>query len=287
MSSCQTAETATSLVDISVIVVTFNSSSTILGCLESIGSGTREVLVVDNASGDETSALVTRWSTEHPECNVRLVQNETNVGYGRAANIGLKNAVSQFGLLINPDIRITRDQLSRLRDNAHVAPVIAPDVVTETGESQQKFLNQDSTSGDVCFVPWVVGAIMLFDRERAPRFDENIFLFSEETELCHRLRQIAVIPSIRVLHESGTSSGSDPSIQYLKGWHSAWSKHYCRRKHGVRHSVLKYFLIKCLQWCLCVGSARKRVKYGSRIAGTIAWFQGKSAFIFTSPRGHA
>lgn len=287
MPACGTDESATSLVDISVIVVTFNSSSTISGCLESIGAGAREVLVVDNASRDSTSEIVRRWSAGHPECNVRLVQNESNVGYGRAANIGLENAVSRFGLLINPDIRISREQLQQLRENAHVASVIAPDVVTESGESQQKFLDAKSVSQDVCFVPWVVGAIMLFDRERAPRFDENIFLFSEETELCHRLKQIAVIPSIRVLHESGTSSGSDPSIQYLKGWHAAWSKHYCRRKHGVRHSVLKYFLIKCLQWCICAGSARKRVKYGSRIAGTIAWFQGKSAFIFTSPRGHA
>ena len=270
-------------VDISIIVVTFNSESTILECLQSIGSGAREVLVVDNASRDTTAEIVTQWSSAHPDSHVRLVQNDRNQGYGRAANIGLEVAASRYGLLINPDIRISREQLYRLRKNAHVSSVVAPDVVTENGESQQKYLNGDPASEDVIFVPWVVGAIMLFDREQAPRFDENIFLFSEETELCHRLKQIAVIPSIRVLHESGTSSGSDLSILYLKGWHAAWSKHYCRRKHGVRHSVLKYFLVKCLQFCLCAGSARKRVKYGSRIAGTIAWFNGESAFVFTSP----
>ncbi len=272
------------IVDLSVVIVTFNSREVIGECLKSIGDSAREIIVVDNASTDDTQDVVADFLQQHPENRIRCVQNSENIGYGRAANQGLQEAQTRYALLINPDIRIVGDQLQELRNHAHLAPVVAPDVITDSGRSEQKLsTDSDGTLPDYCEGPWVVGAAMLFDRETAPRFDENIFLFFEETDLCRRVDKIVVLPAIRVTHQSGHSSGNSLPVEYLKGWHCAWSRHYFRRKHDINHSVTIYLATKCLQWCCSVGNRQKQTKYGSRIAGTVAWLRGQSAFEFTAP----
>ena len=94
------------------IVVTYNSSGVIGACLASL-AGT-PTIVVDNASGDGTVALVRR---EHP--GVRVVVRARNGGYARAVNDGIRAAGSDDVLVVNPDVVVAPGALAALE--AHLA----------------------------------------------------------------------------------------------------------------------------------------------------------------------
>src|SRR5437016_2897304 len=97
--------------DVSIIVVTYNSASCIEACLASLAAQagvTTETIVVDNASTDDTLALVKAFG-------VQFVANMENVGYGRANNQGFALSQGRFIYLLNPDSELLEpDTLSDL-----------------------------------------------------------------------------------------------------------------------------------------------------------------------------
>src|SRR5215831_8965222 len=84
----------------SAIVVTYNSAAVIGACLEALTREECEIIVVDNASQDETVRVVEEFVAWHP---VRLIANEANLGFGAAANQGAKEAKGDVFLILNPD----------------------------------------------------------------------------------------------------------------------------------------------------------------------------------------
>lgn len=86
---------------IAAIIITHNSADVIDACLAST-SGVAEVVVVDNASADDTLEKVRNW----PEC--RLIANESNRGFGAAVNQGAAESTADLLLILNPDVQIQR-----------------------------------------------------------------------------------------------------------------------------------------------------------------------------------
>ena len=84
----------------SVIVVTYNSVEAIGPCLEALAREDCEILVVDNASQDETVRRVEEFVAWH---ELRLLANELNLGFAAAANQGAREATGDVLLLLNPD----------------------------------------------------------------------------------------------------------------------------------------------------------------------------------------
>src|SRR5437016_4719904 len=86
--------------DVTVIIVTYNSAASIHDCLNSVAAqkGLRlETILIDNASGDDTVAQI----REFP--NVRLIVNQENIGFGLANNQAFKTSQGRFIYLLNPD----------------------------------------------------------------------------------------------------------------------------------------------------------------------------------------
>jgi N-acetylglucosaminyl-diphospho-decaprenol L-rhamnosyltransferase len=90
--------------DLSVVVVTFNSAECLESCLEAVGShlSAAEIVVVDNASTDSSRGIATAFT------GVRLVENPRNDGFGRACNVGARAATQSYLLFLNPDVVVTR-----------------------------------------------------------------------------------------------------------------------------------------------------------------------------------
>jgi hypothetical protein len=82
------------------IVVTYNSGAAIAACLEALAREDCEVIVVDNASADDTLARVEEFENRHP---VRLLANRQNRGFGAAVTQGAKEANGDVLLFLNPD----------------------------------------------------------------------------------------------------------------------------------------------------------------------------------------
>jgi len=101
-----------SLIDI--LIVNWNSGEQLARCLESIDRKSTElinfVIVVDNKSNDDSLSLIenTKWPFK-----LKLSKQDSNVGFGRACNIGAGLSNAPFILLLNPDTRIYEDTLSK------------------------------------------------------------------------------------------------------------------------------------------------------------------------------
>jgi GT2 family glycosyltransferase len=232
--------------DLSVIIVTYNSSSFIEECLRSIAEQIKglsyEFILVDNASIDETCRLI-----EAGFPDALLIRNRSNVGFGRANNLGLNRARGEFVLLINPDTLWKRGEIRKaiqfLRDHAGIGG-LGCRLLLEDG-SWQKSHGHFPTLGrelkEVFYLPrlfperrWSRGMFIYREREGTgavdwvsatfflcPRkvlldikgFDERYFMYYEDIDLSSRIREkgkeIYYYPEIEIIHSQRMPSVYD------------------------------------------------------------------------------
>ena len=231
--------------DVSIIIVTYNSARCIKQCLASVfaqAALTFECIVVDNASADDT-VLATK------EFNVQVFANRENVGYGRGNNQGYAASRGRYVYLLNPDARFMENDalgnLCRAMD-AHSSWGMAgtrlrtPDGKWE-GLPAIEYPGQRHVHREFSSLPgkiaWVGGASMIIRRElyqKLSGFDPDFFLYSEETDFCLRMREagfeIGHVPEVIVEHIGGASEDlRDPyqvSSRKLKGLIQFRQKHY-------------------------------------------------------------
>lgn len=212
--------------DVSVIVVTYNSASCIRKCLASVFAQTGvpfECIVIDNASADDTRAA----AAEFP---VRLIASPENVGYGRGNNLGFAASSGRYVYLLNPDAQLDgSDALAKLCRAMDAHPrwgisgtlIRSPEGETESPPALQ-YPGQRHTRSDFSELPgkiaWVLGASLVVRREvfaALEGFDPGFFHASEDTDLCLRARkqgwEIGCVEAVTVRHIGQASErGLDP-----------------------------------------------------------------------------
>lgn len=230
-------------IDVSVVIVSFNTKDLLRECLSTIhsNSGLRvEVLVVDNASKDGSAAML---AEEFPQ--VSLTALDTNLGFAAANNVAFRQARGRYVVLLNSDAFLeegTLLQAVRLMDShlhvglagarlvgrdghwqpsARLFPSISNDLLALTGLSslfpRSKFFGRaDRTWADpeeAAETDWVPGAFSIIRRsvlQQVGHFDENFFLYYEEVDLCRRIKaagfSVFYWPELKVVHIGGESS---------------------------------------------------------------------------------
>jgi N-acetylglucosaminyl-diphospho-decaprenol L-rhamnosyltransferase len=217
-------------VEVSVVVVNFNTGRLLGECLASVrrftGDVTLEVLVVDNASTDGSLDVL----REYPE--VQSLRNATNVGFARAVNQALAVAKGRFVLLLNPDTRIESPFFRQILAFAETHPgagivgprLVNPDGTLQTsayrfptlvqaagtilglkrlvpvswlrtwaGPSLRRYFGQLDPHVTPCQVDLVTGACMLVRRQVLDAIgglDPRFFLYFEEKDYCRRARGV-------------------------------------------------------------------------------------------------
>lgn len=223
--------------DLSIIIVSFNTRELLADCLHSIFSqkGTEfEVWVVDNASSDESAQMVKK---EFPQ--VRLIENRENLGFSGANNLAIKKAQGQFLFLLNSDTILKGQALAKILDFFDENPeagVVGVKILNSDGSPQEsvgKFYNlintflmlfgvermglMRSSPDETKEVDWVSGAALALRKEILPKvglLDENFFMYMEEVEWCFRAKlagfKIFFYPQARVVHyERGSAKKSE------------------------------------------------------------------------------
>lgn len=261
---------------LTVIIVSYNSAEIIRQCLAELFKELPcRVLIVDNAS---TGKSIAEFSSQFPNVDVILLGQ--NTGYGRAANVGLRMVSTRYALLLNPDLKVSAEQIEKLLshtgNNTRNTAIWGPATRTE-----------DYTGAAPRQVKWVTGSAMLFDVEKIREiglFDENFFLFSEETDLCERTIQsgcsILFCPDVFFDHLGGQSSESAPEIEYMKWWHFGWSQCYRITKHNrctTWKNPLRKYISYTLHSMLCIPPRRRR-KWKAKSDGALAFIRGEKAF---------
>lgn len=259
-----------------IVIVSYNSFSVIERCLGGlIDSNRYPVVVVDNASPDGSAAKI---SKRFP--NAHVVSLSHNIGYGRAANCGFEKADTDFVFLLNPDMLVSEQSVLRIQERLNSLP---SDVVLIAPAVKEK----DYIRNGVVDREWVIGAAMLFRLRPIKEiggFDENIFLFSEETDLCLRIRQsgqrICMDTDLFMKHLSKQSSAPSPDVDFVKYWHFAWSNQYLASKHGFARGNKNPYRILILYFVKSILAVKyqKRMKYWAKFCGVKAFLNGLSAF---------
>jgi GT2 family glycosyltransferase len=237
-------------VDLSIVIVNWNSAGYVRQCLKTIQPNppacAYEIVVVDSGSFDKCGEMLGR---EFPA--VRFVQCQANVGFAAANNLGAELSRGRVLLFLNPDTEVVGkalDQLlktlSRLPDAGLVgARLLNSDRSLQTSciQSFPTVLNQvldaewlrrifprsllwgirpliDATLSPAP-VEVISGACIMIKRsvfKCVSGFDERYFMYSEDLDLCYRVRQAGFdclyVPDAQIVHHGGGSSNSARSM---------------------------------------------------------------------------
>jgi GT2 family glycosyltransferase len=262
--------------DASIVIVSFNTRDRLRESLQSIASSSHglnvEIWVVDNNSSDGSPEMIER---EFPY--VHFIRSEVNLGFGAANNVALEKATGRYIVLLNSDAFLCEDSLrlaikhmdetpgaglggARLvgRDgswqpSARMFPKVWNDAVILLGLAarfprSRIFGRFDRTWADQSLpseVDWVPGAFSIVRPEvlkKTGPFDPAFFLYSEEVDLCKRIKaagyQVWYWPDIVVVHIGGESSRQVKTLEMsstgaqLVLWRMRSMLLYYRKHHG-------------------------------------------------------
>jgi len=248
-------------------------------CLDSIqantGNMTLEIIVVDSASTDGTVEMIReRYSW------VKLLPQDSNVGFTRGNNIGLRAAHGRCLMLLNPDTQVIGEALPRMArylDEHMQVGIVGPHTLNNDGSTQstrrrfptlltaifestwlQKFaprrlLNhfyvKDIADSDTADVDWVQGSALMMRREvyeQIGGLDEQYVMFSEEMDWCKRAKQadwrVVYIGEAQIIHHGGKSTEQVSALKHIYFQHS--KLRYFRKFHGLLAAfALRVFLV--------------------------------------------
>ena len=231
---------------VTIVIVSFNAAAELeatLAALQAAPPAARhEVVVVDNASSEDVPGLV---RGRFPA--VRLIEAGGNLGFARAANLGVRSTASEHVLLLNPDTLVPPGAIDRLLAVLDAAPAVGaagPRLVDARGRAELSFGRMYSPwsearrkawltlqAGGVPFaqaaidratarardVDWLSGACLLVRRtagDAAGWLDERYFLYAEDVDFCAALRKagwrIRFTPDAQVVHHRGRSGATRP-----------------------------------------------------------------------------
>ncbi len=241
--------------DLSIVILNWNVSSLLVECLRSLPAALgawqnrSETLVVDNASTDDSVGRV-----RADFLGVRLIPLPTNRGFADGNNVGILASQGKYILLLNPDTVAHPGSVAALADymEAHAEVGIAgprllnpdgtlqpskrhfPTLATALVESTplqrwfshsnilRNFYIQGTSDEQTQSVDWLSGAALLCRREalyQAGLFDPGYFIFSEEVDLCRRVRDagwdISYVPQAEITHYGGQSTTQDVAARHI------------------------------------------------------------------------
>lgn len=263
---------------ISIIIVSYNTEKVLLDCLDSIYPQIKkkaiEIIVVDNASKDKS---VERLKQKFPL--VKIIENQDNVGFGKANNQGVSRALGDWVLLLNSDTVVKSNFISSIESiiKNHELGVFGFKLLNKDGSIQpsagffptlKRVLLQMLFLDDLPWVKeiykpyqqsnsrfylktqevdWVTGACILMPKaiyEKSGGFDESIFMYGEELDLCLRIKQLGYkvkyLTSPEIYHLKGASSNDGFKAAVIGEYHGSlyfYQKHYPRQI-----ALLKLFL---------------------------------------------
>lgn len=235
-------------IDVSIIIVNYNAKDFLRTCLTSLFTAisdkiTYEVIVVDNASSDQSAEMVEKEFGN----KVILIAGKENLGFSKGNNLGIRESHGRYLLFLNPDTEMKEQTLETMTEFMDTHPkagaatcyVALPDGSLDDGAHRgfptpwnsfcyfsgisKRFPRSQFFNGynlgwrdmdTIHEIDALVGAFMLVRREageEAGWWDEDYFFYGEDLDFCYTLREkhwkIYFVPTVRIMHYKGVSGG--------------------------------------------------------------------------------
>jgi len=256
--------------ELTIVIVSWNVKDLLKKCLASIfenrGNLDLAVIVADNASADQTAAMV---KNDFPQ--VKLIANDKNLGFAQANNQGIKESQSEYILALNPDTEIAgpalKTALDFMKQNEKIGIVGAkhlnPDKTLQPSvrrfpnlpvlflifskiakilpnlKAINNYLAKDFDYQKSQPCDQVAGSFLFLRKEMLDQiglFDERFFTWFEEVDLCRRAKsagwQVWYLAEAEIIHHGGQSFSQQLTLRNQKIFFQSAYKYL--KKHGLR-----------------------------------------------------
>jgi hypothetical protein len=257
---------------ISIVVLNYNAGDLLLNCVESLKKSLYqnfEILIVDNISSDGSQ---TRCKKKFPD--IKLIQNEKNLGYCGGNNIGIREAKGDFIVILNPDTVVDTDWLEELisaykkfGDGLYQPKILSlneDNIIQSTGNMFHVFGfgfarnkgNKNSEKNEAIEkIGYASGTCLFTTRkvlDKVGLLDEFLFLYHDDLDLGWRAAQMGInsyyVPKSKIFHvESYSLKWSSKKFYWLER-----NRKYCLLTHYSKstYKKMKYtlFVIDLFVW---------------------------------------
>ena len=236
--------------DVSIIYVNYNSTNLIINSIESVIELTKdisyEIIVVDNDSAQNEKNRLKQYCSDK---NISVIESDTNLGFGKANNLGAQSACGEYLFFLNPDTYLINNAIKELFQfakesnittcggnlySATLQPIhsywtLMPSIKAELSallsDIPLKILHKNSHehnhSNKAKEVAFITGADLMILRSlfnQVQGFDKDFFMYFEETELQYRIKQLGHkiynLPTARIVHlESQTLKSREAKLK--------------------------------------------------------------------------
>ena len=278
---------------LSIVIVSYNVESYLKQCINSIHESKInidcEIIIIDNHSFDNSCKMILE---NFP--NVKLISNDANLGFSKAANIGIKASKGDFVCVLNPDTLISENVftilIKYLNENKKIG-CIGPKILNADGTLQlackrsfptplisfykliglSTLLPKSKIFGkynltyldkeSIHSIDAISGSFMLFRKEvllKIGLFDEDFFMYGEDLDICYRIKSagysIVYNPNASIIHYKGESTRNAP-FNMIEVFYLALQKFFLKYKH--KYTGWKYMGTAIL----CAIKIRKLLSY--------------------------
>jgi GT2 family glycosyltransferase len=266
--------------DLSIIIVNYRGWKRLKECLDSLAvfSGKPfqpEVIIVDNDSAD---GILDEFKSDYPD--FIFIRNKINGGFANGCNLGSTFAKGDYFLFLNPDTIASENEVKKLLERAKENPenyIFSCRQVNENGKeckvfglfpgfgtltgferaiyrvlNRKKIAERTGERSNLITPDWISGSVILLKKElfrNLGGFDEDFWMYSEDTDLCRRVRDmkgnVACFTDITIQHNHGGSSRIDLKTTSLTKTEVFISNHLYIAKHksGTSRFMIQSYLL--------------------------------------------
>lgn len=220
--------------DVTIVFVSFYSDQKIKRYLNQLKNKFK-IIIVDNSNRMSLKKLEKKYK------NISVIVNKNNNGFGSGSNLGLKKIKTKYGIHLDIDTIFSNSSIKKLVEEAKKIEkfaIIGPKIKKFNYKKEDFRLK--NYKKNLNLMNFIDGCCLLFNMKIFKKigfFDENFFLYFEETDLFKRCinykENIFMIDKIKISHlgRSSTDSKYDHEIEINRNWHYLWSKFYYYKKH--------------------------------------------------------
>ncbi len=277
--------------DVCLVILNWNTKQLLLECIESIKKDTKkssyEIIVVDNASSDGSVAALKDTFKD-----VKLIENNANLGFAAGNNVGIKQASARYICLINTDIVALDGVIDKMVSHMDANPDIGAMIPKNLNEQMQirpcarDFPSLRNTFTEATYLNEIFSEIRIFRGKHKPisffnknqivdtipcsffmmpkkaldavgLLDERFFIYSEDVDWCKRFWnagwKVVYYADAQVIHYGSVSARVSPAKFFIEQMISELQ--YWKKHHGI----IKSFLYRCI----CI------LRYSLRIVGSM------------------